>query len=84
MLDPSPFPGLTVSPIHGLVPVGGYAELKVQLTPTNVLKFDTRVQVSIKSGKILELRMGGTVEPPSVDIDMVNVVMLFSHCTCVN
>ncbi|KAL5010428.1 hypothetical protein ScPMuIL_012733 [Solemya velum] len=70
VLDPSPFPGLTVSPIHGLVPVGGYAELKVQLTPTNVLKFDTRVQVSIKSGKILELRMGGTVEPPSVDIDM--------------
>ena len=71
VLDPNPFPGLTVSPIHGVVPVGGVAELKVHLTPNAVMKFDTRVNVSIRGWKTLELRMGGTVEPPVVDIDVV-------------
>ncbi|XP_053397416.1 cilia- and flagella-associated protein 47-like isoform X4 [Mercenaria mercenaria] len=68
--DPNPFPGLQVSPLHGVVPVGGHAELQVKLTPDAILKFDTRVQVAIKGGKNLELRMGGTVEPPTVDIDL--------------
>lgn len=71
VLDPNPFPGLAVSPIHGVVPVGGHAELKVQLTPGAILKFDTKIQVAIKGGKTLELRMGGNVEPPTVDIDVV-------------
>ncbi|KAL4233464.1 hypothetical protein ACF0H5_008145 [Mactra antiquata] len=70
--DPNPFPGLQVNPLHGVVPVGGHAELQVKLTPDAILKFDTRVQVAIKGGKNLELRMGGTVEPPSVDIDLPN------------
>ncbi|XP_052708553.1 cilia and flagella-associated protein 47-like isoform X1 [Crassostrea angulata] len=70
VLDPNPFPGLAVSPIHGVVPVGGHAELKVQLTPSAILKFDTKIQVAIKGGKTLELRMGGNVEPPTVDIDV--------------
>ncbi len=73
MLDPNPFPGLSVSPLHGVVPVGGVAEIKIHLTPNAVMKFDTRVQVAIRGGKTLELRMGGTVEPPSVDIDMVSI-----------
>ena len=71
--DPNPFPGLQVSPLHGVVPVGGYAELQVKLTPDAIIKFDTRVQVSVKGAKNLELRMGGTVEPPSVDIDLVRI-----------
>ncbi|XP_021363645.1 cilia- and flagella-associated protein 47-like isoform X2 [Mizuhopecten yessoensis] len=70
VIDSNPFPGLMVTPLHGVVPVGGHAELKVQLTPSAILKFDTKVQVAIKGGKVLELRMGGTVEPPTVDIDM--------------
>lgn len=72
MNDPNPFPGLQVSPLHGVVPVGGSAELQVKLMPDAMLKFDTRVQVAIKGSKCLELRMGGTVEPPSVDIDLVS------------
>ena len=51
--------------------MGGHAELKVQLTPGAILKFDTKIQVAIKGGKTLELRMGGNVEPPTVDIDVV-------------
>ena len=72
MLDPNPFPGLTVQPLQGVVPVGGYAEIKVYFTPNAVLKFDTRVQVAIRGWKTIELRMGGTVEPPCVDIDVVS------------
>ncbi|XP_078698604.1 cilia- and flagella-associated protein 47-like isoform X8 [Branchiostoma floridae x Branchiostoma belcheri] len=70
VVDPNPFPGLTVSPIHGAVPVGGYAELKIELTPNAVIKFDTRIQVAIRGWKTVELRMGGKVDPPCVDIDM--------------
>ena len=78
VLDPNPFPGLAVSPIHGVVPVGGHAELKVQLTPGAILKFDTKIQVAIKGGKTLELRMGGNVEPPTVDIDVVRLLRIYS------
>lgn len=63
--------GLAVSPIHGVVPVGGIAQLRFDLTPNAVIKFDTRVQVAVRGGKALELRMGGGVEAPSVDIDVV-------------
>ncbi|XP_064627283.1 cilia- and flagella-associated protein 47-like isoform X2 [Lineus longissimus] len=69
VIEPNPFPGMTISPVHGVVPVGGNAELKVSLTPNAVIKFDTRVMVSIRGWKIIELRMGGTVEPPVIDID---------------
>lgn len=71
MLDPNPLPGLTVSPVHGVVPVGGSTEIRVALTPDAIMKFDTRVQVSIRGGKTIELRIGGTVEPPDVNIDVV-------------
>jgi hypothetical protein len=59
------------------VPVGGHAELKVQLTPSAILKFDTKIQVAIKGGRTLELRMGGNVEPPTVDIDVVRTKEIF-------
>ncbi|XP_059154686.1 cilia- and flagella-associated protein 47-like isoform X2 [Physella acuta] len=67
--DPNPLPGLTISPVHGVVPVGGNAEIRVSLTPDSIIKFDTRIQVSIKGGKTLELRIGGSVEAPSVKIN---------------
>jgi hypothetical protein len=47
------------------------------LTPQAMVKFDTRVQVAIKGGKTLELRMGGTVEPPTVNIDLVGLRQFF-------
>lgn len=57
--------------------MGGHAELKVQLTPSAILKFDTKIQVAIKGGRTLELRMGGNVEPPTVDIDVVRTDEIF-------
>ena len=71
-MDPNPFPGLSVSPLHGVIPVGGTAELQVHLTPNAVIKFDTRVQVAIRGSRTLELRMGGTVEPPVIEVDLVS------------
>nr|XP_054775604.1 cilia and flagella-associated protein 47-like [Lytechinus pictus] len=70
VVDPNPVPGLNVSPIQGVVPVGGTTELKIHLTPSAVMKFDTRLEVAIRGWKTIDLRMGGTVEPPLVDIDM--------------
>ncbi|XP_076799523.1 cilia- and flagella-associated protein 47-like isoform X2 [Clavelina lepadiformis] len=70
VINSNPFPGMTVSPVHGIVPVGGNAELKIVLSPTAVVKFDTWIQVNIRGWKTIDLRMGGTVEPPEVDIDI--------------
>ena len=36
------------------------------------MKFDTRLEVAIRGWKTIDLRMGGTVEPPLVDIDIVS------------
>lgn len=66
-------PGLTVFPVQGVVPVGGTTELQVYLTPSAVMKFDTRLEVDIRGWRTIELRMGGTVEPPVVDIDVVRM-----------
>ena len=63
--------------------MGGNAEIRVSLTPEAILKFDTRVQVAIKGGKVIELRMGGTVEAPEVDIDTVSYCCGASVCVCV-
>ncbi len=61
-----------MSPVQGVVPVGGNTELRIFLTPAAVMKFDTRLEVAIRGWKTIDLRMGGTVEPPLVDIDIVS------------
>lgn len=74
VLDPNPFPGLTVTPVHGVIPVGGVTELFVSLTPDTVLKFDAHIQIAIKGSRTVDLRMGGIVESPSVDMSVVSLV----------
>ena len=74
-----------VTPVQGIVPVGGKAELKIILSPNALIKFDTRIQVAIRGWKTLELRVGGSVEPPCVDIDLVSYDAIDSqicYCTC--
>ncbi|XP_074645875.1 cilia and flagella-associated protein 47-like isoform X2 [Tubulanus polymorphus] len=80
VIDPNPFPGLTITPVHGIIPVGGTAELKACLTPDALMKFDTRIQIAIRGWKTVELRMGGTVEPPCVDIDLKNISFGGVYC----
>ncbi|XP_055888207.1 cilia and flagella-associated protein 47-like isoform X1 [Biomphalaria glabrata] len=68
--DPNPLPGLSVSPVQGVVPVGGSAEIHVALNSDSILKFDTKIHISIKGGKSLELRIGGSVEAPVINFDV--------------
>ncbi|KAJ8003687.1 hypothetical protein DPEC_G00150910 [Dallia pectoralis] len=70
VLDVYPLPGMTLTPTAGVVPVGGWAEVQVHLNPGAVMKFDTRVEIALRNMKSLELRVGGSVEPPLVDISI--------------
>ncbi len=71
MLDSEPIPGMIVSPRFGVVPVGGSAALKVEMQPYELIKFDARVLVQIRGGKLLELRLIGESEDPNVVISVV-------------
>lgn len=46
--------------------------LQVEFTPTSIHKFDTYIQVNVRGSKTVSLRVGGTIEPPCVDIDVVS------------
>uniref|UniRef100_A0A8C7KSR8 Calponin-homology (CH) domain-containing protein n=1 Tax=Oncorhynchus kisutch TaxID=8019 RepID=A0A8C7KSR8_ONCKI len=70
VLDVYPLPGMVVTPTDGVVPVGGQAEVQVHLNPGAIMKFDTRVEIALRNMKSLELRVGGSVEPPLVDINV--------------
>ncbi|XP_041438289.1 cilia- and flagella-associated protein 47 isoform X2 [Xenopus laevis] len=68
--DVNPLPGMTVTPSQGVVPIGGYATLQIFFTPEAVMKFDTRLDVSVRNTKPLELRIGGFVIPPQIEISV--------------
>ncbi|XP_044044267.1 cilia- and flagella-associated protein 47-like isoform X3 [Siniperca chuatsi] len=70
VLDVCPLPGMVVSPPEGVVPSGGQAALKIRFNPVSVIKFDTRVEIALRSMKSIELRVGGSVELPNVDINV--------------
>ncbi|XP_014674744.1 PREDICTED: cilia- and flagella-associated protein 47-like [Priapulus caudatus] len=69
IVNPNPVPNFYITPREGVVPVGGFAELRLEMAPQTVLRFDTRVFIAVRCGKTLEMRIGGRVEAPSVDID---------------
>ncbi|KAJ0009340.1 hypothetical protein NQD34_001042 [Periophthalmus magnuspinnatus] len=66
--DVCPMPGMVLSPAEGVVPRGGQTLLNVQFNPDSVIKFDTRFEIALKGMKSIELRVGGSVEPPNVEI----------------
>ena len=74
ILNPNPFSGLTLSPVYGVVPVGGVTLISATLTPSAIMKFDSQVNIAVRNGKSVELRVSGTVEPPLVDIDLVSSI----------
>jgi len=71
ILNPNPFPGLMLLPVCGVVPVGGVALISATLTPNAIMKFDSQVNIAVRKGKSVEMRVSGSVEPPLVDIDLV-------------
>jgi len=60
--------------VYGVVPVGGVTLLSATLTPNAIMKFDSQVNIAVRNGKSIELRVSGNVEPPLVDIDLVSIV----------
>ncbi|XP_067349403.1 cilia and flagella-associated protein 47-like isoform X2 [Channa argus] len=70
VLDVCPLPGMVVSPSEGVVPSGGQAVLKIHFKPDSVFKFDTRMEIALRNMKSIELRVGGSVEPPNVNISV--------------
>ncbi|KAM8903182.1 cilia- and flagella-associated protein 47-like [Spinachia spinachia] len=70
ILDVYPLPGLVVSPHEGVVPTGGRATLQIHFSPDSVIMFDTRVKIALRNMKSIELRVGGSVEPPNIDFNV--------------
>ncbi|TNN43031.1 Cilia- and flagella-associated protein 47 [Liparis tanakae] len=54
----------------GVVPAGGQAALKLLFSPDSVIKFDTRVEIALRNMKSMELRVGGSVESPNIEISV--------------
>ncbi|XP_057679008.1 cilia- and flagella-associated protein 47-like isoform X2 [Corythoichthys intestinalis] len=70
VLDVCPLPCMVVTPCEGVVPSRGKAVIAINFNPDSVIKFDTRVAIAVKNMKPIEVRVGGSVEPPNVDISM--------------
>ncbi|KAM4559691.1 cilia- and flagella-associated protein 47-like isoform 2-T3 [Odontesthes bonariensis] len=70
VVDVLPLPGMVVSPSEGVVPSKGQVMLNIQFNPDSVIKFDTRVKIALRNMKSIELRVGGSVEPPNIDISV--------------
>ncbi|XP_051915032.1 cilia- and flagella-associated protein 47-like isoform X1 [Hippocampus zosterae] len=70
VLDVCPLPCMVVIPCEGVVPSRGKSVLKIHFNPDSVMKFDTRVAIALKNMKPIEVRVGGSVEPPNIDISV--------------
>uniref|UniRef100_A0A1I8GWP8 Calponin-homology (CH) domain-containing protein n=1 Tax=Macrostomum lignano TaxID=282301 RepID=A0A1I8GWP8_9PLAT len=70
VINSKPWPGMELEPLSGVVPVGGQKEIRISFTPSAVSKFDCGTRVAIRGWRDLELRMGGTILSPCVDIPL--------------
>lgn len=68
--NPSPYPGMSITPMIGCIPVGGAVQLSIELNPQAVEKFDTWIHVHIRQYKQISLRVAGSVEMPTIDVSM--------------
>nr|XP_046237666.1 cilia- and flagella-associated protein 47-like [Scatophagus argus] len=82
VVDVCPLPGMVVGPPEGMVPSGGQALLKIDFNPDSVIKFDTRVEIALRSLKSIELRVSGSVEPPNIAISVSHFQFDGVHAGC--
>ena len=75
---------MVISPAYGLAPLNTLTPIRVEMTPNEILKFDARVMIQVRGGRMLELRMSGESEEPLVDInvDAFNFGGVFSGASC--
>ena len=71
-----------VHPVCGCIPVGGVAELTVLFQPNMVGPFDVKLNVLLKEGKSITLRIAGNVDQPVVSIDQVMLFTMQCADTC--
>ncbi|XP_015233239.1 PREDICTED: cilia- and flagella-associated protein 47 [Cyprinodon variegatus] len=70
VVDPSPLPGMVLSPSQGVVPSRGQAILYIQFNPDCVSRFDTKFEIALRNMKSTQLRVGGSVEPPNIEFSV--------------
>ncbi|XP_041834411.1 cilia- and flagella-associated protein 47-like [Melanotaenia boesemani] len=68
IVDVYPLPGMVLSPSEGVVPSKGQVKLKIHFNPDSVIKFDTKIKIALRNMKSIQLRLGGSVEPPNISI----------------
>ena len=68
-----------MSPIRGCIPAGGSTPLAIQLCADIEGHFDSFLNIGLKEGKKLSLRVAGSVEPPQVYIDLVITALYLCH-----
>lgn len=84
ILDTKPIHGMVITPAYGLAPLNTLTPIRVEMMPNEILKFDARVMIQVRGGRMLELRMSGESEEPIVDIDLdaFNFGGVFSGASC--
>jgi hypothetical protein len=71
---------MTITPAFGLAPLDGLTPIKVEITPSEIIKFDAKVMIQIRGSKMLELRLSGESEEPLIDISMVRYLLIAIVC----
>ena len=66
-----PVQGVKVKPSSGCIAAGGRTELSFQLTATELGSFESWFKLRLKEGRTMSLRVTGSVELPSVSVDLV-------------
>ena len=84
IMDTKPIHGMVITPAYGLAPLNTLTPIRVDMIPGEILKFDARVMIQVRGGRMLELRMSGESEEPIVDIDIAdfNFGGVFSGASC--
>ncbi|XP_054484324.2 cilia- and flagella-associated protein 47 [Agelaius phoeniceus] len=70
VLDSNPLPGMKITPSEGVIPVGGFVDLKISFTPKAHMSFDKKVEVAVRNAAELTLRISGFSEITEIGIDV--------------
>jgi hypothetical protein len=71
ILDTRPIPGMIITPMFGLAPINAITPIRIEMSPTESLKFDAKVMIQVRGGRQLELRLSGESEEPVIEFDLV-------------
>ena len=69
-MDTKPIPGMVITPSYGLAALNSQTPIRIDINPVDVIKFDVKVMIQVRGGKMLELRLNGDTERPHIDIDV--------------